>query len=233
MGPRKLISKLHQWWGRKQTSSRGDTLVEVSIAIAVMGVIITGTTAIINRSILSVQNSIESIAMKNEVNGQSEMLHYIFDTIDGKNEKVGTEIVRIARSTSDISNYNLCTNNPGVDYKVFHLYSTGNSNNPVGLSKLAEYDARKVISSKVWVTAKYYESKKNSMDYIDFYVQSCWTPHGASTANGSNKAVARIAVNPDLTNVNKQNNYYNYDNQNKFVITGISPKQYQLVFWHF
>ena len=62
-------------WNRDRRTcgshQRGDTLVEVAIAMAVLGLVLAATMTIINRSLLSVMNAVERTGARGEVNSQS------------------------------------------------------------------------------------------------------------------------------------------------------------------
>ncbi len=62
--------------GHAQGKQRGDTLIEVLIAITVLAVIVTGAMAIMNRSLVSIMNSSERTAVRAEINSQTEMLNW-------------------------------------------------------------------------------------------------------------------------------------------------------------
>ncbi|MCL2038068.1 prepilin-type N-terminal cleavage/methylation domain-containing protein [Candidatus Saccharibacteria bacterium] len=55
---------------------RGDTLVEVLIAITVLAIIVTGALAIMNRSLIGIMNSSERTAVRAEINSQTELLNF-------------------------------------------------------------------------------------------------------------------------------------------------------------
>ena len=61
---------------RKQ---RGDTMAEVVVALAVLGMILAASVAIINRSLLGVMAAVERTGVRGEVNTQVELLRYVFD----------------------------------------------------------------------------------------------------------------------------------------------------------
>ena len=65
-------------WNRDRRTSgshqRGDTLVEVAIAMAVLGLVLAATMTVINRSLLGVMNAVEGTGAGGGVNLQVEML---------------------------------------------------------------------------------------------------------------------------------------------------------------
>ena len=65
----------NQWrWHSRRWYQRGDTLVEVTIAFAVLGLVLGATSAIVNRSLLNIMNATERTTARGEVNSQAELL---------------------------------------------------------------------------------------------------------------------------------------------------------------
>ena len=95
-------------------SQCGDTLVEVTIAMAVLGLVLAATMTIINRSLLSVMNAVERTSARGEVNSQVEMLRYVFDTQSGVNKTVAQQIID-STGTADVSD-NGCSAGSGAFY---------------------------------------------------------------------------------------------------------------------
>ena len=106
------------------SNQRGDTLVEVAIAMAVLGLVLAATMTIINRSLLSVMNAVERTGARGEVNSQVEMLRYVFDTQSGINKAVANQIVD-STGTADISD-NGCSAGAGSFYLTTQSISEDN-----------------------------------------------------------------------------------------------------------
>lgn len=63
----------------KSNRQVGDTLVEVSIAITVLGVMLAASMAAINRSLLAVMNAAERTAVRSQIDSQAELLRYAWN----------------------------------------------------------------------------------------------------------------------------------------------------------
>jgi len=59
-------------------TQRGDTLVEVLIAITVLGIVVVGSLTLMNRSMVSIINSTERTAVRTDINSQINLINYVF-----------------------------------------------------------------------------------------------------------------------------------------------------------
>lgn len=183
---------------KRNRAERGDTLVEVTIAMAVLGLMLAASLAIINRSLMGISNAVERTSARASLNTEVELLRYIFDD-QVTNKKLVDDIVK---------------NNIGTDTKIkdrgceigqqggFTLYSTIDPTAPVGKNDLSPDDkvAEKVngkpgLSNGIWIEGyKHPGGENNTMPgYIDFYVRACWTPHAAQQL-GSGRMEANVRV---------------------------------------
>lgn len=177
---------------------RGDTLVEVMIALGVLGLIMVATTTIINRSLLGVMNAVERTAARADVNSQVEMLRYVFDTQDGLNSAVVEQIINATPTgdTGTLSNRGCSIGSGG-----FYLSKTTNPSQPV---KFTEYNnvgnvADAVFASPtpgkgIWIEGVKSDHGGDSVPgYIDFYVRACWSPY-TSTQVGQGRLESTVRV---------------------------------------
>ena len=183
---------------KKNRAERGDTLVEVTIAMAVLGLMLAASLAIINRSLMGISNAVERTSARASLNTEVELLRYVFDD-QTTNKKLVEDIVK---------------NNTGTDSKIkdrgceigqqggFTLYSTIDPTAPVGKNNLSPDDkvAEKVngkpgLHNGIWIEGyKHPGGDNNTMPgYIDFYVRACWTPHAAQQL-GSGRMEANVRV---------------------------------------
>lgn len=58
---------------------RGDTLVEVAIAISVLGLMLAASMAAINRNLMTIMNSAERTAIRSQIDSQAELLRYAWN----------------------------------------------------------------------------------------------------------------------------------------------------------
>ena len=186
---------------KRNQAERGDTLVEVTVAMAVLGLMLAASLAIINRSLMGVSNAVERTSIRASLNTEVELLRYIFDD-QATNKKLVDDIVE---------------NHTGTDTKIkdrgceigqqggFTLYSTIDPTAPVGKNDLSPDDkvAEKVngkpgISKQgqhngIWIEGDKHDGQNGMPGYIDFYVRACWTPHAAQQP-GSGRMESNVRV---------------------------------------
>lgn len=186
---------------KRNQAERGDTLVEVTVAMAVLGLMLAASLAIINRSLMGVSNAVERTSIRASLNTEVELLRYIFDD-QVANKKLVDDIVNNTKS-----NQNVESRGCEIGDKSFTLYDTGNQAEPVAKNefisdyKVAEHVGGKPGISKqgqhngIWIEGyKRPGGAGNSMPgYIDFYVRACWTPYAAQQP-GSGRMEANVRV---------------------------------------
>lgn len=192
---------------RMKNRQRGDTLVEVVIAMAVLGLVVAATMATMNQNLSSIMNTAERTVTRTKINSQVEMLHYLHenepqiwkDLIDGKHlhdSKSGGAIVA--------SNPCQATNNKSF---VLSMNTTNNYVANDDVVKASFYERDKVfngVDSEVYKPTAtigggiFIDGVVNrSEKYIDFYVKACWIPYGGKGNDEgvvSNPAKSRTVV---------------------------------------
>lgn len=187
---------------RKCRAERGDTLVEVTVAMAVLGLMLAASLAIINRSLMGVSNAVERTSARASLNTEVELLRYIFDD-QVTNKKLVDDIVNETKSDQKVESRG-CE----IGVNSFTLYDTGIQAAPVARNKLNRDDkvaehvgGKPGISQQqgqhngIWIEGyKRPGGAGNSMPgYIDFYVRACWTPYAAQQP-GSGRMEANVRV---------------------------------------
>ena len=187
---------------RKSRAERGDTLVEVTVAMAVLGLMLAASLAIINRSLMGVSNAVERTGARASLNTEVELLRYIFDD-QVTNKKLVDDIVNKTQSDQKVEGRG-CE----IGTNSFTLYyDTGNQAAPVAKNELTPDDkvaehvgGKPGISQQgphngIWIEGyKRPGGAGNSMPgYIDFYVRACWTPYAAQQL-GSGRMEANVRV---------------------------------------
>ena len=191
-----------------RVNQRGDTLVEVLIAITVLGLVVVGVLAMMNRSLTSMRNSAERTAVRAEINSQTELLHYLRATnVNNQWDKIrrlayGPEQIanastscRITTSTSaensrgsffidatDLNNIVVQDRlRPTIEEGEFPRGKNLSSRATVGMD---DDDSR--ISKGIWIDAVFYPaSPTNPVPYFDFYIKACWAPLGGRASSES------------------------------------------------
>ncbi|MCL2280988.1 prepilin-type N-terminal cleavage/methylation domain-containing protein [Candidatus Saccharibacteria bacterium] len=192
---------------------RGDTLVEVLIAITVLGIIVGGVMATMNRSMISILNSAERTATRADINTQTDLLNYVY-----RNDKTNWAMImnlaydgNVVDGSAPTEATNRCQLNPGGDASSavpgsFYLEPNIEIDNSVSgitvIDNLIEEIngtnriQRAVTGQGVWIDAVYYKQdmKTNQQPYIDFYIKACWTPLGSTAANVDSQSTTVVRI---------------------------------------
>ncbi len=188
----------------KRQAERGDTLVEVTVAMAVLGLMLAASLAVINRGLMGVSNAVERTSVRASLSSQAELLRYVFDDpvinkdtyqwiIDNTKPNVslgqkGCEIgngsgfyLSVGGGTSPVDKHEL---NPANTTEL--------ANNVYGQPEAASDN--KGNSLGIWIEGDKHDGQKDGMPgYIDFYVRACWTPHAAQQP-GSGRMESNVRV---------------------------------------
>lgn len=196
-------------------NQRGDTLVEVLIAITVLGIIVAGCLAVMNRSLVSILNSAERTASRADINSQTDMLNYVYHNDKADWNKILNLAVKKAPTDavpSDITDACKITEDSKSSATIkagsFYLdpvYDASNGSisdvnvkealkkNTHGVNQLQ----RAKLGQGLWIDAVYYSTV--SHPYVDFYIKACWVPFGGNDLSGATNTrsitVVRIYVN--------------------------------------
>lgn len=196
-----MVKWLRRDINNSETSQRGDTLVEVAIAMAVLGLVLAATMTIINRSLLSVMNAVERTSARGEVNSQVEMLRYVFDTQGGVNKTVAREIIEHT-GTADVSD-----DGCSAGSSAFYLTTRTISSDDITPIQRNTYTANALVADTVYGAPHavdnggiWIEGTKHLTDvssgvpgYIDFYVRACWSPYASNeVGQGRLESIVRV-----------------------------------------
>lgn len=187
---------------KRNQAERGDTLVEVTVAMAVLGLMLAASLAVINRGLMGVSNAVERTSVRASLSSQAELLRYVFD--DPVTNKVTYE--NILKRTNP--NASLGKNGCEIGNGGFYL-SVGNGALPVEMHALNLADTdhltnnvygqpeaagdNKGNSRGIWIEGDKHDAQGDMPGYIDFYVRACWTPHAAQQP-GSGRMESNVRV---------------------------------------
>lgn len=186
----------------KKRAERGDTLVEVTVAMAVLGLMLAASLAVINRGLMGVSNAVERTSVRASLSSQAELLRYVFDDpvinkdtyqwiIDNTKPNVslgqkGCEIgngsgfyLSVGGGTSPVDKHEL---NPANTTEL--------ANNVYGQPEAGDDKGK---SLGIWIEGDKHDGQGDMPGYIDFYVRACWTPHAAQQP-GSGRMESNIRV---------------------------------------
>ena len=194
---------------KRNQAERGDTLVEVTVAMAVLGLMLAASLAVINRGLMGVSNAVERTSVRASLSSQAELLRYVFD------DPVTNEATYKAILGRTKPNNNLGQNGCKIGGGGFYLSvnnKTGTppveihpEKNPLNPAADATHLANNVYgqpeagdnkgaSLGIWIEGDKHDGQQNGMPgYIDFYVRACWTPHAAQQP-GSGRMESNVRV---------------------------------------
>lgn len=189
---------------KRNQAERGDTLVEVTVAMAVLGLMLAASLAVINRGLMGVSNAVERTSVRASLSSQAELLRYVFD--DPVTNKATYDKILDPKRTKP--NANLGQKGCEIGGGGFYL-SVGNGALPVEMRELNQADTVDLTnnvygqpeagdnsgaSRGIWIEGDKHDGQQNGMPgYIDFYVRACWTPHAAQQP-GSGRMESNVRV---------------------------------------
>lgn len=193
---------------KRNQAERGDTLVEVTVAMAVLGLMLAASLAVINRGLMGVSNAVERTSVRASLSSQAELLRYVFDdpvANKGAYDKI------LKRKLSNNLGQKGCEigNGSGFYLSVSKVSASKTSVAPVEMHELnqagttdlannvygqPEAGDDKGNSLGIWIEGDKHDGQKDGMPgYIDFYVRACWTPHAAQQP-GSGRMESNVRV---------------------------------------
>ena len=188
---------------KRNQVERGDTLVEVTVAMAVLGLMLAASLAVINRGLMGVSNAVERTSVRASLSSQAELLRYVFDD-PVTNQKVYERILKRTKPNNNLGQ-NGCeignnsgfylsvkTGTPPVEMHELDPAKTQQlANNVYGQPEAGD---DKGASLGIWIEGDKHDAQQNGMPgYIDFYVRACWTPHAAQQP-GSGRMESNVRV---------------------------------------
>ena len=192
---------------KRNQAERGDTLVEVTVAMAVLGLMLAASLAVINRGLMGVSNAVERTSVRASLSSQAELLRYVFDDpvtnkeaykwiLDhtGSNVSLGQNGCEIGGGGFYLS-VNNKTGTPPVEIHKLDSADTAHlTNNVYGQPEAGEVGNNSGVSRGIWIEGDKHDVQQNGMPgYIDFYVRACWTPHAAQQP-GSGRMESNVRV---------------------------------------
>ena len=191
---------------KRNQTERGDTLVEVTVAMAVLGLMLAASLAVINRGLMGVSNAVERTSVRASLSSQAELLRYVFDDpvtnkeaykwiLDhtGSNVSLGQNGCEIGGGGFYLS-VNNKTGTPPVEIHELNQADTNKlTNNVYGQPEAGEVGNNSGVSQGIWIEGDKHDAQGDMPGYIDFYVRACWTPHAAQQP-GSGRMESNVRV---------------------------------------
>lgn len=178
-------------------NERGDTLVEVLIAVAVLSVAIVGGLGIMNFGYSLANNAVERTQVQASMNSQLAMISYARDAYIQANKQPSSGGSRawqaiMSHVTTGAPNTSVCngaTPQPSGGFYVKEDIATLDTASVTPFNGAAATTLAQP-GSGMWVEGR---QAGGSVHYVDFYVKSCWSPIGAN-ADQTSRTVMRLYV---------------------------------------
>ncbi len=166
---------------------RGDTLVEVLVALSVFGIILVGTFALMNKGMAQMYDTMERSEVRLLLNRQTEMLTYARDM---HMQQLGGSVLTAPHDTAAATLWNTIKGLPSVGGAP-NMSSCGNGNNTTSnafavttaangsLTHITNANIRAQASAVpapgdgLWIQ-KVRSGSGNPVPYTDFYIRACW-----------------------------------------------------------
>lgn len=185
---------------------RGDTIIEVLLAITVFSMLAVGAIAIMNQGINSAQRSLEITQVRQQIDAQAEALRYIHQTYinglsDGSlSDGVTSEWEKLREKAVGVSDFGAngsisCLSIPQQAFILNARTASIDDNAPISMSDTPGngvtppayaqlvYGLDRLYAYGVWIEAKKDDgSTAGNVGYIDFHIRACWESPGNSPA---------------------------------------------------
>lgn len=191
---------------KRNQAERGDTLVEVTVAMAVLGLMLAASLAVINRGLMGVSNAVERTSVRASLSSQAELLRYVFDD-PVTNEETYKKILGRTKPNNNLGQngceiggggfYLSVNNKTGTPPVEIHELDSAGINkladNVYGQPEAGEVGNNSGVSRGIWIEGDKHDAQGDMPGYIDFYVRACWTPHAAQQP-GSGRMESNVRV---------------------------------------
>lgn len=168
----------------KKLLQRGDTLVEVMLAISVLSMVVVGCMNIMNKSNLQMIDSVERTAVRSSINSQVELLNYVRD------HSADIDIWSTIKSEKAFTDTNSVGDSCTVHDNSFYITLENGNATLVSDANIGKNTSNKaIIGSGIWIDAV--KVTDGSVPYLDFYVKACWT-RLANNASASSTTTIRL-----------------------------------------
>ena len=163
---------------------KGDSLVEVLLAISVLTLVAVGSMAVMNRGNALVQNALMRTSVRAQVNSETEMLYYVRD-----NNSTLWNDIKTNRVVSEDAAVKSCAGTPGKSFYLdFANVATATTAATSAAAALGATQSTNITPGDgLWIDAVYYPvvAGQNAVPYFDFYIKACWVPLGTASGNQS------------------------------------------------
>ncbi len=189
----------------RKSQQSGDTIVEVLFAVAVFGLAVVSSLALVSTAIATSQRSLESTVVRQEMESQVELLKFMHNSYLSVNRQGDTylasdrspaanwyRLVEAIPKGGSASDFGVCDYGirPGIARFYINPVTGSHVSNvdiqePETWSKVTvDEDGANPQSQGLWVEAvrsvDSTSSNQSNIGYIDFHVRACWNSVGMS-----------------------------------------------------
>lgn len=165
-------------------SQKGDTLVEVLMAVVVLSLVIVGAITMMARGLSAAQIAVEHTQVRQSINAQTEMLRYLRDAyLTDKNGTAAQTWVSMFSGSPVYANNNLSSYSEtcavSANKNGFYLEQSGSDVNIVSFNSSNKPATVALPGQGLWVEATR-SASGISPAYVDFQIRACWQGVGSS-----------------------------------------------------
>jgi type II secretory pathway pseudopilin PulG len=181
----------------KKGYTRGDTIIEVLLAITVFSLVGVATITIMNQGVNTTQRALEITLVRQEIDSQVDALqaaHQAYTVLPDA-EKADSEwnkIIASGADTSSIDTSNGCPEQSELTGGVFAMNPTGVVLDSSSLKSIVAEDDVPVVYSQrhedgvygMWIERERHSAAQPGFpDAYDFRVRACWIAAGVTVSN--------------------------------------------------
>lgn len=180
----------------KGSTKRGDTIVEVLIAVTVFSLLAVTSLSVMNKGVNTAQRALEISLVRQEMNSQAEMLRFVHDSYisgaDSAPGKVWADVIKdvnVTAASSLASLSSLATDCRPPSSKAFIINPKQlNVVNGTDYFKTAQIFPKIAFNSSgavtrvegFWVQQLKTPAFSGAPGYRDFHIRACWSAPGSS-----------------------------------------------------
>lgn len=159
------------------SKERGDTLIEVLLALSVFGIVTIGAFSLMNRGVVQMYDSMERSEVRMLINSQTEVLTYMRDEYIKSLKHVTDPSQQFnataANSWATVRSITSQTSIPALDgCEAANSFWVGTNLSVTTSSITGTSDAFPSPGNGIWMQKIAYTG--GGQPYIDFYVKACW-----------------------------------------------------------
>lgn len=168
--------------------TNGDTIIELVLAFAIFSMCAVTTLMILNKGVAVSQRTLEKTLVRQQIDGQSEMIRYLRDT---KNPV--WDVIKTKTTSSPLPLAGPCPTTSSLGGSANGFFVVPNASDPNRFSVInavspvysipttyAKVNTSTRRSAGVWVQATLAENRSGnaSIRAYDFYIHGCWNSVG-------------------------------------------------------